>query len=493
MKITIDGLAWLPKADLSSEQIEWLKKTLTITQQISKEYASRSKPAIVQLYQEEETRLGIPREFFFEKMTKGHDIEYKVSSGLPWPKRKDPELVDGKLPAWAELRSDDEYDLTFVDKETNQSVVLREEQQKAMDAVLLAFKDRQTAGGLITAPTAWGKTLFALAVARRLRIRTAVLVHREFLMNQWRKRIERYIPDCKIGTIVGNKWDVDDCHIVLVMIETVASWAGKNKIRPEIHDMFGLIVNDEVHRASAPLWGKSLPVFNCKYRLGISAHPKRSDGLDKTIFYHIGQKIFTGTALMRTPKIRRVWTNYQIKHFRLNPGMLSMELAFKIMSKDETYNQDIINQILKALEADRKILVYSHTIEHLKTLKELTDKQWTGNKKITTDFYIGGMKEEQLDKSAESDIIFASYQMAKDSLDIPAIDTVVLAGPIRNPTQPAGRACREHPTKKDPIVVDIRADAVPVFRSYAESRDRVYANIYGDTYLDTQAKLAINK
>jgi superfamily II DNA or RNA helicase len=644
MKITIDGMAWLPKADLSSEQLSWLKKTLTITQKVSREYANRSKPAIVELWKETEAAIGIPREFFLEKMTKGHEIDYKVSRGLPWPNRLEPEPIDGKLPEWAYHRSDDPSELTLFDTEKNQLVLLRNEQAEAMQSTLEHLGNKPMAGGLIQAPTGWGKTTFVLALLHKMKMRTAVLVHREFLANQWRKRINRFLPDCKVGLVAGNKWDEEDCHVCLVMIETIASWATKNKIKEEFPNIFGILAADECvdgnalvhtdngpmtlrdivnsntnirvvsyndatkcfeykkvknkwnkgkkkvliirtkentikvtpehlimtksgwvearnlakgnqilnmtpedigisplkvknplnlvnvlshtsqnisdinyteivdildgdevevydievednhnfiannmvvhncHRASAPLWSQALPVFNSAYRIGVSAHPKRSDGLDAAIFYHIGQKIYTGTTMMMTPKVRRVWTNFKIDHPRLNVSMLSMEFAFKYMAKDETYNQDVVNQIKLAFEAKRKILVYSHTIDHLKTLKKMLDVQLkdTG---ATIDFYIGGMKEEQLDAAAECSIILASYQMAKDSLDIPALDTVVLAGPIRNPQQPAGRACREFEGKKPPIVVDMRADNVPVFRSYAESRDNAYARLYNDDFL----------
>ena len=365
-------------------------------------------------------------------------------------------------------------------------MTLRDQQQQAIAAVLNQFNSKEITGGMVQAPTGSGKTILALALVKQLKLKTAVLVHREFLMNQWRKRITRYFPDAKIGTIAGAKWDnVEDCHVCLIMIQTISSWSKKKKVPKELHDMFGLVVMDEVHRGGAPLWGLAMPEFNAKYRLGISAHPKRSDGLDNVLRYHIGPKLFTGTDILRIPKIRRVWSNYKIVHPRLNINLMSMEFAFKLMSADKQYNQDVVDQIKGALKAKRKILVYSHTVKHLQRLKEMVDEQWTESV-IKTDYFIGGMDEDEQDVASEADCIFATLQMAKDALDIPALDTIVLAAPIRNPQQPAGRALREYPDKKDPIVVDMRADGVPIFREYAESRDNAYVRLYGD---QTQQKL----
>ncbi len=472
MKVEINSLAWFDKADLQPDQLKYLTGQLTLTQKVSQEYQKRSKPAIVHLWSSDENgRMGIPREFFLSSVRKTHEITYSTSRGDPWPDRK---LIT--TPEIQPYVSDDASTLTLYDTEENREFALRPEQREALAAVKEKFTGHAD-GGLIQAPTGWGKTTIGLAVIREMKVKTAVVVHRTFLMNQWKDKIRRFMPDAKIGTIAGDTWETDDCHVVIVMIETIASWAKKGKLPPELSGMFGLVIYDEIHRVGAPMWSLAVPAFNSAYRLGISAHPRRSDGLDKVFFYHIGEKIYTGVALSVTPKIRRVYSNYSLKTQWANPSFMSMEWAFKLMAVDDGYNQDVVDQIKLALDKGRKIFVYSHKVDHLRTMRKMVDEQYKTNP-IVTDMYIGGMDEEELKKSEKADCIFGTFQMAKDSLDIPALDTVVLAGPIRNPTQPAGRCCREYLNKKDPVVVDMRADNVPIFRSYGESRDRVYEKIY---------------
>lgn len=481
MRVVVDGYAWLQCSELESVQLEWLKRQLTLVQSISKEYKNRAESAIVRCFVEDALagKIGIAREFFFERVTKTHDISYDVSNGEDWPDRLDPEPSFGGFPPfWAAERSDNPKDLTFYDTEKKEPVSLRDEQKSALSAAVSHLSSRPASGGIIQAPTGWGKTVFALSLIKELKVKTAVLVHRKFLMDQWRKRINRFLPDAKVGCIYGNKWDVDGCHVVLVMIETIASWVKNDKVRPELAKMFGLVISDEVHRTGAPQWSQAITRFHAAKRVGISARPKRSDKLDKCFFYHIGPKIFAGQEFQLVPKVRRVWTRYKIDHPRFNPDFMSLEFMLRFMTKSAVYNQSVVEQILLALEAGRKILVYSHQLEHLRRLKEGVDAQWKGARAIKTDYFIGGMTEEELLEAETADVIFATYMMAKDSLDIPPLDTVVLATPVRDPEQPGGRCLRPFQGKKDPVIVDMRADEVPVCKDYGKSRDKAYERLY---------------
>lgn len=479
MKIKIDAWAWFDRADLTEVQIEMLKRQLTLTQKVSKEYASRTTPAILKLFVEKDGKFGVPREFFYEKMTRGHEIETCVSFGEEWPDRRGPVPdKDGNLPAWAAHRSADPKELTFYDIEKDKPGSLRGEQLEATRLGKEVLASREAVGGIIQAPTGWGKTIWGLALAREMRLKTAVLVHREFLLKQWKDKIEKFFPDAKVGRISGSKWETDDCHIVLVMIETLASWAKNGKANEDLYNMFGLVICDEVHRAGAPQWSASIPLMNAAKRIGISARPKRSDGLEKAFFAHIGPKIYAGNELRLMPKVRKVWSRFKIKSERFNPALMSKELVAKFMGTSATYNTDVVEQVKLALKAGRKIIVFSSSLEHLRRMKVELDTTWQGDA-MKSDFFIGGMTDEDRDEASKANVIFATFQMAADSLDIPSLDTVVLATPIRNPEQPVGRILRPMDGKKDPIVVDMRCDEVPVCADYAQSRDRAYERLYG--------------
>jgi superfamily II DNA or RNA helicase len=496
MEVKVDGWAWLRTDQMDDIQLEYLQKKLTLVQKVAPEYRKRAEkagkpPAVVRCYAENgDGLIGVAREFFYKEARLHHKVKYEVAEG-EWPNRLEPEEVgditlwNGKKSEWAEHRSDDPTDLTFFDCKPDEGkderpAVLKEEQLQAKAVVLNHLNLRPASGAIVQAPTGWGKTIFCLAMIQAMKKKTAVLVHRDFLRGQWQARINRFLPDAKVGVIQGKKFDVEGCHIVIVMIGTLASWVKRDKVRPELRDMFGLVIADEVHRVSAPTWAPVMPLFNAAKRIGVSARPKRSDGLDKCFLYHIGPKVFTGQEYQMLPRIRRTWSSYKPtirRNSKFNIQFLSKEMAVRFMTSSPVYNKDVIDQVIGARKAGRKILVFSETIKHLQRLKEMFHAHWDGEPSVA-DFLIGGMTEDQRDVACQADVIFGTYQMCRDALDVPPLDTVVLASPIRNPEQPAGRCLREFEGKKEPIIVDMRTDSIPVCKEYGESRDRWYKRLY---------------
>ena len=55
-----------------------------------------------------------------------------------------------------------------------------------------------------------GKTVVAIEMIARRRVRTLVIVHKEFLMNQWKERIEMFLPEARIGYLYQNKMEIED-------------------------------------------------------------------------------------------------------------------------------------------------------------------------------------------------------------------------------------------------------------------------------------------
>jgi superfamily II DNA or RNA helicase len=87
---------------------------------------------------------------------------------------------------------------------------------------------------------------------------------------------------------------------------------------------------------------------------------------------------------------------------------------------------------------------------------------------------MGGMKQEKLNESAEKPIIFATFSQAHEGLDIPALDTVILATPKSDIKQSVGRILRETPGKKnDSHIYDI-IDNWSILNAMYYKRSKVY-------------------
>ena len=114
----------------------------------------------------------------------------------------------------------------------------------------------------------------------------------------------------------------------------------------------------------------------------------------------------------------------------------------------------IIDNILELSNEGRKILVLSDRREHLKTIKEFLDKK----QKCSSGYYLGGMKEEELSKTEEKDVILGTFSMASEGFDCrEPLDTIILASPKSSIEQAVGRILRQEAKDRKfvPLIIDI--------------------------------------
>jgi SNF2 family DNA or RNA helicase len=89
---------------------------------------------------------------------------------------------------------------------------LRDYQKK----IVGAFMDKaEEGGGLLEIPCGRGKTVMALKILSELKVKTLVIVHKGFLLNQWVERIEQFLPGARVGRIQGQVMDIEDKDVVI--------------------------------------------------------------------------------------------------------------------------------------------------------------------------------------------------------------------------------------------------------------------------------------
>jgi superfamily II DNA or RNA helicase len=142
-------------------------------------------------------------------------------------------------------------------------------------------------GGLLELHTGWGKTCAGLYILSILKKKTIIIVHKEFLMNQWIERIQHFLPSAKIGKIQGPVIDTEKKDIVLCMLQSLVMKDYDQKI----FDEFGLTIIDEVHHISSQSFSNSLFKLVTKYMLGLSATMNRKDGTTDVFKMFLGNVI----------------------------------------------------------------------------------------------------------------------------------------------------------------------------------------------------------
>lgn len=87
---------------------------------------------------------------------------------------------------------------------------LREYQREPINAYMTAANDPLKKGGILQLPPGWGKTVMALYILCKLKVKTLIIVHKEFLMNQWKDRITQYISDVSVGILKQKVVETDN-------------------------------------------------------------------------------------------------------------------------------------------------------------------------------------------------------------------------------------------------------------------------------------------
>lgn len=343
-------------------------------------------------------------------------------------------------------------------KETNQL--------EAFSAGLKAFEEK--GGGVLSLPPGYGKTTMALAYAGHLKTQTMIVVHKEFLANQWRDRIHDFCPGATIGRVQGPEFDVEGKDFVIALIQTMC----QREFPKDAFDSIGLLIVDEAHHIGAPAFSQFMFKICPKFTLGLTATPERKDGLTRLLYWFLGPEFF---RVERTAqKSTRVQTlHYMDEAFREAPpvtrfGKINMAGMVSVLTELDGRNELLLKTIEEALSCvpPRRVLVLSDRREHCFYLHEKI-----GSK---SGLYIGGRKEEELAAASEKPVVIATFQLAQEGLDIPALDTVILSTPKSDIKQSIGRIMRETPGKlNSPLIYDV-IDHWSVFYSMARKRRKVY-------------------
>lgn len=407
------------KDDLTIEQQEKIRYDLTVKPNVNT--MGFGKTPSFYIYRESPKKFYVPRFYGFQHF------------GIP----KVNHITDGET-----------IDVAF-------SGELREKQKPIVEKFLKHIEKHQC--GLLDLYCGFGKTCLALYIITQISKKSLIIVHKEFLMNQWIERIEQFIPTARIGKIQGQIIDVDDKDIVICMLQSIAM-----KDYPlSIFQQFGFTIIDECHHISAEVFSNALFKVVTKHMLGLSATMTRKDGLTKVFKMFIGnivvKKKREGTdnvevrALNYTvdndPEYAEVITNFQ--------GRTHYALMLKKICEYQPRREYIVGVIrsviaeAKEKKITRQIMVIAHNKSILTFLHNTIEEENIA----TVGYYIGGMKEKDLKATESKEIVIATYAMAEEALDIKTLNTLIMTTPKTDVTQTVGRILRQ--TGNNPLVIDI--------------------------------------
>ena len=352
---------------------------------------------------------------------------------------------------------------------------LRDYQTQAVDRVLREFAMGEGRDCMLEAGVGTGKTVMAICAMARFGRRAAVIVHKDFLMTQWRDRIRTFCPDAKVGLVQRDTCDYEDKDIVICMLHSIVQKA--NRYPSAFFASVGLVVVDECHHIAARTFSKVLRPFPASHRLGLTATAERKDRLTHVLHWLLGPTVFriqrragaaTTTKVPMVEQIQHKPTTW--KEIRTKRGQILFTKMITKMVEDEDRNKMIATKVRALVEEGRRVLVVSDRRKHLSHLQQMLSD-------VPTAMYVGestkkGKRKREDDKDKAS-VLFTTYMMGEEGLDLPFLDTLVMVTPRKSLEQIIGRILRKKDGKKVPLIVDV-VDTVSIFYGMGRSRMRHY-------------------
>jgi superfamily II DNA or RNA helicase len=424
----------LRKKNLTEKVLNEIREDLTVKPFVANDYGVPEEP--FKIFLENENKIYLPKFYGIEKFG---NAEKNV-------------IPDGK-----------DIDIDF-------SLNLKEEQKIPAEHTINAYKEK--GGGILSLPCGFGKTILALYFISVLKKKTIVIVHKEFLMNQWIERIQFALPNAKIGIVQGDKCQIKDYDIIIGMLQTLSM----REFTDDAFDEIGHVIIDECHRIPSKVFSRALMKINSNYMLGLSATPNRKDGLTKVLKYYIGDVIYSVKSFDKNiVKVQRYLINSDNEKY--NNEVLNyrgqVQMATMINNIANSFNRtkliiDIVSKEINENE-NRQILILSDRREHLDDICRMVKEIGI----TSVGYYVGGMKKDKLKESESCKVILGTYPMAKEGLDIPTLNGLILATPISDIVQSIGRIDRVKHININPLIVDI-VDKFSIFENQGRKRFTLY-------------------
>ena len=391
---------------------------------------------------------------------------------------------------------------------------LRKDQIRAEKEYLFSQNEKYYPSNLIQLPTGKGKSILALHIAQELEQRTLILVHKDDLVVGWKKDIELcFGHKIDVGLIKAKSRKVGN-HITIATVQTLSRMSEEELSK--FTNEFGLVVQDECHHVGLNIFNV-IDKFNSKYKLGLSATPKRSDGLDFVFDLFFGGLCYKHIVTEDDEdicgcEVRVLDSNYKYYPFVYNgqvfnyhdfdPKDLPSDL---IMLEDIPHKerprvpfQVIDDMVVRSPKTKvgvcKKIIEHyrqGHSIIALFTQKEHIELYYRHLCRFIPKnqimLYYGDSKEKSEDmmKKAENKevlVTLATYAKATEGTNVKSWEVEFLVSSsnnAKNVEQATGRVRRRKEGKLNPVLVyDVRySDCYSLKGHYYNTRQSVYRRL----------------
>lgn len=328
--------------------------------------------------------------------------------------------------------------------------------------------------GILSATTAFGKTVVAIWMIAQKQTNTLLIVHRRQLMNQWVEGLKCFLKDTEVGQIGGGI----DKRTRKIDVAIIQSLTHKHAVKELVKD-YGMVIVDECHHISAFSFEQVLKSVRAKYVYGLTATPIRQDGHHPIVYMQCGPiryKVDAKSQVLQRSFTHKVITR-QTTFSMIKPSEeaeIKITDIYQALVEDTRRNDMILDDIIAAIVAGRSPLVLTERTAHV----DFFVQKLAGFSKHVIALK-GGMGRKQLkavmDKlhsipDEDERVIIATGKFIGEGFDDSRLDTLFLTMPISWKgvlQQYAGRLHRTHDNKTEVVIYD-----------YVDMNEPMLANMY---------------
>ena len=440
----IHGAISIPLASLTRLTLSSIISALSV--QPRSTYDAKKKPAPIECYRLSQTHVMVPRSFGYARAVACESVIDTRTDG-------------------ADMRP-----LEF-------KGVLNAIQLEAFTRTTACLNQKEQSC-ILTLPCGFGKTVVALRIAHAIGKKTLVVVHKDFLLTQWKARLEQFIPSARVSVLQGAKEVDPDAEFVIAMLQTLCLRLEQPASNASITvASCGLAIIDEAHHMAARSFSKLFFNMPIQRILGLTATPQRKDGCTSILHMYMGDyayKVEEGAARSESPLVQIITYTSPQKNSCTDPTPGQIQKIKTDLTEDGARNRMICNMLLRLVNDHRQVLCLSDRLAHLSSLMRMFSALADNRHKPS--LYVGGQKKREREYAEkECNVLFGTYTMAQEGLDVPRLDTLLLATPASDITQSVGRILRPCSSKQQPLIVDIQDDKCLQFLRQNHYRCRFYA------------------
>ncbi|MBI4203719.1 MAG: DEAD/DEAH box helicase family protein [Betaproteobacteria bacterium] len=338
--------------------------------------------------------------------------------------------------------------------------------------------------GVLVAPPGVGKTVIGTYLIAARSRSTLVLVHRQPLLDQWIAQLSMFLglAPKAIGQIGAGKQAANG-RLDVAMIQSLVRVGRVD----DLVATYGHVIVDECHHIPAVSFERVLSEVKARFVTGLTATPRRRDGLHPITEMQLGPVRFAVDArsqAARRPFDHRLIVRETTFGSDRTVSMDRIQALYAALATDERRNRLILDDVTAAVAEGRSPVLLTERKDHLDYLAARL-------RGVARHLVVlrGGMTPTDRREAAmtlasipdnESRLIIATGRYIGEGFDDARLDTLFLAMPVSwkgTLVQYTGRLHRLHPGKTEVRIYDYVDREVPMLRRMFDKRLRGYRAI----------------